>query len=615
MKKTLISSFAFIGLIISLTAQEYTDYIGAGHNVGITVSTSSSIPDAGPEKTIDGSGMESKYFAAGRFLNQATMGASKAEIDVLYENFNNNYEEWIDDQYSKPIEYLTPKLDSIWDFIYQRKINLGQDENDIFGPWTVHFNYSWWQVNALNQDKLRHKIAYALSQILVLSAQSDLNDHAEGLVYYYDLLLKHSFGNYKDLLRDVSYSLPMGYYLSHLNNPKEIPEENIHPDENYAREIMQLFTIGLYELNTDGTRKLDGSGNPIPTYDQEDIKEFAQVFTGLGPSGLEDYVWWAEAPYFGLDFWGAQKNTPMMMYQDFHDTSEKHLLNGYVLPAGQAGETDVDMAIDHLFNHPNVGPFISRQLIQRLVNSNPSPEYIGRVAAAFNDNGLGVRGDMMAVIKAILLDPEARDGAAMLEEEQGRLREPMLRTTNFGFGFGLLNNYGNYWHNGYDDLRETGQHVLSSPTVFNFYPPDYQPNGEIKDIGLVAPEFKLHNTAKAVTSLNRFFGTIFWDEHYFGGSWEYSPEPEDYPAFNDLEQSIIRLNVANLHPLSDTPELLINELDRIMTFGQLSDFTRGIIRNTILDIDWPWDREAQQSWRTAYAMYLIQFSPDYNIIK
>ena len=609
-------SIILIVLVVgSLSAQNYNDYVGAGHNVGITITASSSDGESSPDKTMDASGMESRFFAAGRFLNQATLGAEKSDIEVLYNDYDNDFNTWIDDEFAKPMTPLTPTLDSIWDVIFQAKLDYGLDTADIFGPWTVTFNYAWWQVNSTNDDELRHKIAYALSQILVVSSQSDLNDHAEGLVYYYDILLEHSFGNFQDLLRDVTYSVPMGYYLSHFNNPKEDPANNIHPDENYAREIMQLFSIGLYELNNDGTRKLDASGGFIPTYGQDEIKEFAQVFTGLGPSAMEDYVWWVDEPAFGYDFWSSRKDTTMHMYQNFHDESEKVLLNGYTLPAGQSGTMDIDMAVEHLFNHPNVGPFFGRQLIQRLVKSNPSPEYIGRVASAFNDNGSGVRGDMKAVIKAVLLDPEARDGAAMLEETNGRLKEPMLRATNFAYNIGIFNDYGNYWHNGFTELWDGGQHVLSSPTVFNFYPPAFQPNGEIRDLELVAPEFQLHNTAKAVTGMNRYFWLAFGGDYGFGGSWEFSNYIEDNPVFTVYEEQMIYSKIADLLPLSDNPEDLINELDRIMTFGQMSDETRNDIRGTMSAYNDEWNMEEQRRWRTGYAIYLLLFAPEYNVIK
>ena len=601
----IITVISGLGLAVTVSAQNYNDYVGAGHNGGITITASSSEPDSGPERTMDASGMLSPYFAAGRFLNQATIGASATDIEDLLTTYDGDYEAWIDAQFAEETTYITEEVEEIWDIIFDSRVSQGEDPEDIFGPYALHFNYAWWQVNMTAEDKLRHKVAYALSQILVTSASSDLGNHAEALSYYYDLLLEHSFGNYRDLLSDVSYSLPMGYYLSHLNNPKAVPSENIRPDENYAREIMQLFTIGLYELNNDGTRKLDPSGDPIPTYGQDEIKEFAEVFTGLGASGLEPYVTWTDEPYFGLDLWASQKDTSMRMYQNFHDESEKVLLNGYVIPAGQTGDQDISDAIDHLFEHDNVGPFLCTRLIQRLIKSNPSPAYVDRVASAFNNNGQGVRGDMKAVVKAILLDTEARSGEAMLTVDAGKFKEPILRMANVGTGIGLTNAQNRYWENGVQSYEAFGQHPLNSPTVFNFYAPDFQPTGDIQAAGLMAPEFKLHNTSKAVTSINRGFEWSFW------GTWGYSWEGNHLGGW---ENTVIRLEVESLYDYAENPEELLTELDKRLTYGQMSDFTRGVIVDAIDDIYWEWDDNWKEQ-RTRMALYILSLSPDFTTIK
>lgn len=608
MKKLIATLFAIS--TIQLSAQ-YTDYVGAGHNDGITITSSSSEDGSTAANTMDGSGMDSPYFTAGRFLEQATLGASRAEIDELHDTYGNDFEKWIDDQMAQDPDYLRQDILDMWEYLEQSYLNLGRDPEDIYGPYYLHFNYQWWQHFHDSNDRLRAKMAYALSQVLVISVNSDLLEWAEAQSYYYDLLIEHSMGNYKDLLMDVTYSVPMGYYLSHFNNPREFPEENIHPDENYAREIMQLFTIGLYELNIDGSRKLDGSGNPIPTYGQADIKELAQVFTGLGPSSLNEYGdMYYDEPQFGVNLYVVNKDEAMTMYDFFHDKSPKELIGGVTLPADQTGEQDIEQAVDHLFNHPNVGPFLAKRLIQRLVKSNPSPQYIQRVAEAFNNNGSGVRGDMKAVIKAILLDTEARSGDLMKMESAGKFREPMLRLTNFGKGIGMKNELDLYWHNGYTEARTSGQAVLGSPTVFNFYPPDFAPNGEIKEAGLVAPEFKLHNTSQAVTYQNTMFNRAIWG--VFGFSWEFNSER---PSIHTREQTIIYTDNEWMYPLAEYPELLLNQLDKLMTYGQLSDRTRAIVREAITEIDWPGQRERQNEYRTKMAIYLIQFSPDYNILK
>jgi uncharacterized protein (DUF1800 family) len=257
---------------------------------------------------------------------------------------------------------------------------------------------AWWKAVMQSDDQLRQRVAFALSEILVVSdLNNDLRSQPEGMVTYYDLLLTHAFGNFRDLLEAVTLSPIMGTYLSHLGNEKADDALNIRPDENYAREVMQLFTIGLDELNQDGTAKLDANGNTIATYGQAEIEGFARVFTGWTFAGSEtfkrksrDYV------------------APMQAFEEYHSQRQKTLLNGDIIPQGYSAQESLQLALDNLFNHQNVAPFISKQLIQRLITSNPTPQYVERIASVFNDNGEGVRGDLAAVVKAIYLDDEAR---------------------------------------------------------------------------------------------------------------------------------------------------------------------------------------------------------------
>jgi uncharacterized protein (DUF1800 family) len=599
--KTLVKIFCIL-LPFGLLGQSYTDYLGAGHDVGVTITASSSNAKSPAENTISGSGMDSKYFAASRFLQHATMGPSELMIEELLDT-DNDFDAWLENEFTKPTSYLQPEMEAIWDEIVAYYVGQGADPNDLFGPYRLHFDYAYWETIMTNDDFLRHKIAHSLSQILVVSSNSDIGDWGDAMTGYYDILLEHSFGNYRDLLEEVTLSFQMGYYLSHLNNAKENPEANTSPDENYAREIMQLFTIGLYELNPDGTRVLDGNGDAIPTYDQDDIQEFAKVFTGLGIGELIDPSNWPYNPFFGLDPWAAVKDAPMVMYEDFHETVEKHLLGGEVLPANQPGMTDINMAIDNLFNHPNVGPFIGKLLIKRLVKSNPSPEYVGRVSIAFNDNGSGVRGDMKAVIKAILLDEEARSGEAMLASNAGRAKEPMLKISSYARIMPLVVPNDRYWSQGYGFYNNTGQHVLSAPTVFNFYLPDFQPIGDIAAQGLTAPEFKLHNTSKAFSSINMYWALAnYWEWDIFS-NWE-----ESGLASN------VHLDWEDFLPLADEPELLVNKLDKLMTFGQLSDQTRDNIIPVLNDTYWTWSDNWREE-RIKSAIYYILVSPDFNVMK
>jgi uncharacterized protein (DUF1800 family) len=590
-------TFILISNMSFTYAQQYKDYIGAGNNIGITVTASSSTDASTPAKTLDGSGLDAATYDASRFLGQTTFGAN---MDLINDVKEMGYEAWIDDQFTKTPQTILPVMNTIWDEIYTL-------DNDAFGPWAVHFNYAWWQTNMTNQDLLRQRTAYALSQILVTSINSDLRDWADCLSSYYDIFVTNSFGNYKDILMQVTKHPAMGYYLSHLNNPREDTENNIHPDENYAREIMQLFTIGLHQLNPNGTLMTDGNGNPIPTYNNDDIKELAKVFTGLGGGATLDMMWCPDQPEFGSTMYCLDKTVPMIMFAWAHEPGPKtflgHTIPGSTTYTNATAMAEVDNAVDFLFNHPNTGPFVSYRLIQRLVTSNPSPEYVGRVAAKFADNGSGIRGDMKAVLKAILLDEEARSEEAYLNPYTGKLREPMLRYTHIARALPTDSHRDRYWNNGYSFLDETRQHVMASPSVFNFYAPDYQPVGDWSALDMVGPEFKIHNTATSIGYINSVHAWTFWNSLMY--SWEGTETSPDgaWLLINELEA------VAN-----DT-ETLINELDKIFTHGQLSDETRQVMRNALNPMQTPWDQSSPNGVRVRLALYLIMVSPDYNCTK
>jgi uncharacterized protein (DUF1800 family) len=282
-------------------------------------------------------------------------------------------------------------------------------------------------------------------------------------------MVKHSVGNFKNLLLDITLHPSMGIYLSHFNNSKTIPERNIHPDENYAREVLQLFTIGLHQLNIDGTLKLDSFKNPMPTYTQKDIKELAKVFTGLSAGRAGQFSKPDRPVNFGFDRYNTDFSTPMAMFEEWHEFGEKSFLNLYI-PSGQKGMKDIEMAIDHIFKHPNVGPFIGKQLIQKLVTSNPSPSYIKKVAETFNNNGQGVRGDMAAVFKAILLHPEARSCEAVLSPTQGKLQEPLVRLFERIRNYKVIPDANNkIFTDGGSAFWNYDQNIMSAPSVFNFY--------------------------------------------------------------------------------------------------------------------------------------------------
>ena len=582
-----------------LMAQEFEGYLGAGYSKDIQVTSSSAFaPDyweqtADGNKTVDGSGMDFHLLDASRFLAQATLGAEFFRIE---EAADQEFEDWINHQFALPASGMLDELQAVFQEVNDWWIATGGDSAELnTRPYWTHFNYAWWNLNMTNEDKLRHRIALALSEILVISINSDLESHGWGLASYYDLLVNHAFGNYRNLLRDVTLHPCMGFYLSHLNNPREIPQENIHPDENYAREIMQLFSIGLYMLNQDGTRQTDNDGNWIPTYGQSEIKEFAKVFTGLGMGGVIPNMY-EDEPYFGMGIYLGDLTVPMKIYPEWHQPGSKQLLNGFVVPSGQTGMEDIEDAIDNIFAHPNVGPFLAKQLIQRLTTSNPSTEYVGRVAAAFNDNGDGVRGDMKAVIKAILLDPEVRACSALTSSTGGKLREPFLRYTHFASAIDKEQFYGRYWNVGYGFMEQTGQTPLGAPTVFNFFLPNFQPLGPISDAALVGPEYQIHNSRTSIGYINEVNRWAVWNSVM--NSWE----PGDPNTI---------LNLDELRQLARDPEALLNKLDVLLTHGLLSDRTRNIIKSALDGVMYGDFRED----RVRLALYLIMISPDYAILK
>ncbi len=356
----------------------------------------------------------------------------------------------------------------------------------------------WWQAALTGQDQLRQRVAFALAEMFVVSTNS-VSGYA--VTPYQNVLVNDAFGNFSTVMKDVTLSTAMGAYLNMLNSAKPATVNGVAQiaNENYARELMQLFTIGLYQLNQDGTPVLDGGGNLTPTYTQAQVQAFARAYTG-----------WTYATASGAaptKLTGtANYDAPMAAVQSQHDVTAKILLNGTTLPAGQTAEQDLAGALGNLFAHQNVGPFVCKQLIQHLVASNPSPAYVGRVAAVFADNGSGVRGDLKAVVRAILMDKEARAGDADATVEGGHLREPILYLANVMRGLG----YGNTDANGfYGSLSNYSGNLSEKPygsgSVFNFFPPEYVIPGTTVN----APEFGLENTASAILRLTQANSLVY----------------------------------------------------------------------------------------------------------
>lgn len=618
MKKLLFLIFTSLSLYAN--AQVYDDYVGAGHSQGVTVTTSSNANTTQGNNTADGSGLGTDLAGASRFLGQASFGT---DFEIIEEVGNMGISNWLDQQLLLPPEVsFLDTTEMIWNHFVQEYIDMygagqveGNDDILLFG---AYWRMAYWNNILKSNDIVRQRVALALSEIFVISQQSELDLTCYGLADYYDLLYKNAFGNYRDLLYDITLHPSMGYYLSHLNNPKSDPANNVHPDENYAREIMQLFSIGLYELNQDGTRKLD-NGEYIATYDNDDIKEYAKIFTGFAP---QEYYWVWDAAVANIPVeWGSGLNVPVIMnmtlpmqvMDEWHETGEKHLLNNMTVPAGQTGVEDINDAIDNLFNHDNVGPFIGRLLIQRLVKSNPTPAYIERVAQVFNDNGQGERGDLGAVVRAILMDAEARDCAWLNDATAGKLREPFVRAVHLLKAFNATNDSGKLYGFGYLVDEVSKQHVLSSPSVFNFFLPDFQPNGVIADANMVAPEFQLHTSTASIDYLN-FLYDSFLGDFYLLVSTTSSMEDIGFPNTDfDItpDEDWVRLDLSDENALAidNNPTELIERLDIILTGGQLSENAKETILNTINLF------QVEPELMVKAALYLIMLSPDYNIRK
>ena len=493
-----------------------------------------------------------------RFLNMATFGALPRDINHLSKM---TIPEWLDEQFAMGASCHLP-------FLNQTQNN-NQRENRI---------EVWFRLAVNAPDQLRQRVAFALSEIFVVSdVGSGISPNA--ITAYYDVLTRNAFGNFRDILEQVTLSPAMGKYLSTLHNQKANRSLGIRADENYAREVMQLFTIGLVQLDGSGIPLLQ-DGNTIPTYSQTDVENSAKVLTGWT---LIDSV-----NFFDGNEWRVS----MKPFENYHDRTAKTLLNNTPVAAAGKAPADLKILLDTLFNHPNVGPFISRRLIQRLVTSNPSPEYIKRVADTFNDNGAGVRGDMKAVIRAILLDNEAAKGV-FANPNFGKLREPLLVLTHLwrAFSGSSLDGTVRYY---YPESR-IGQAPLSAASVFNFFKPDFAPSGAIKNKNLFAPEFQLVNDANNTNFHNELFRLSHWQ--YKGYQWA---NPYD-----------VLINLNTLTSRSRAPLDLVNYLNLILTGNKMPEDVKTVLFNYLRSI--PYSTTVGNINRSVEGLYLVLSSPYYLI--
>lgn len=491
---------------------------------------------------------------AARFLVQATFGPTDEEITNLA---GNGYDRWLADQFNQP---HTKQSDRVG----------GRASDDRIE--------AWWFNAIQGPDQLRQRVAFALSQIFVVS-EVDLGgqDRNVGLATYYDMLAENAFGTYRDLLKKVTLHPIMGEYLSMVKNEKPDLARNIRPDENYAREIMQLFSIGLVELSLDGSVRNAGSGG-IPTYTQENIEGLAHVFTGWN--------------YAGSPRWNSSHRNylePMEPDEGFHDTATKIIVGGVTIPNGGTAEVDLDLALEALGRHANVAPFICEQLIKRLVTSNPTRAYVQRVAQVFVTDERGERGNLASVVRAILLDIEAREGHRTGGNSFGKLREPLLRQTALWRAMGARSASGRFVFNRPE--RDFGQAPLRAPSVFNFYRPDFQQPGDLSTAQLDSPEFAILTESTVVATTNRLYTNVFSNHS---------------DATNRrVDDVLLQLDAAKTRANDPTP--LVAYLDRILLAGQMS----STMRSTLIAYLIPIDVSDGGTDRVLEALYLIVSSPEF----
>lgn len=502
---------------------------------GVVTVTAMSAADATKKANAGVNLQDPQAVSVGRFLEQSTFGPNPQLVQHVEQV---GFSGFLDEQ------FMTPE-----------------------SPWPDYTLSTTTRSDAVNalyynagagQDQLRQRVVYALSQVWVVALNKNTN--ADMIVPHLQILSRNAFGNYRTLMREMTLSSSMGMYLDLANSVK--PSGTVGANENYPRELMQLFTIGLWRLNPDGSQQLDAQGNPIPTYTQTDVQQLARALTGWTyptppgktPTASGNYNYYP----------GVMESRPLL-----HDTTQKTFL-GQTLPAGQTITQDLDGAIDIIFNHPNVGPFLATRLIRALVTSNPSPAYVARVAAAFNDNGQGVRGDMQAVVRAILLDPEARNDQP--PANFGKLRSPML----FYLSFTRATQSTVYPQNASAYIYYTfGEGMLDPASVFGHYSPLYR----IPKSSLYGPEFQIYSPTEAVNRGNYLYQDL---NAYNGGIY----------------------NIAPFVNLAGDSVQLVNAVDNAMLFGRMSQATRNSIYKAL-------QASTDPRARALTALYLTATSGEY----
>ena len=516
-----------------------------------------------------------------RFLLQAQFSASDAEIAAVQ---SQGYAAWLQNQFAQPSGILG------WDWLN------AQGYGDVTSSSNFYDNsypgdYMVWSQLMVAPDAPRKRMALALSEIFVVSLSGlDFSWRSHAIAHYWDTLNTHAFGNYRELLGAITLNVAMGYYLNTRGN-KKADGKGSQPDENFAREVMQLFTIGLVELNPDGTPRLSG-GNKIDSYSASDVSNLAQVLTGYDLDMSQNVNTVIAQSGGGTRSIPntAFTHRPMVQVGNNHSTLASTFL-GTTVAANTPATQALNQALDQLFNHSNTAPFVCKQLIQRLVTSNPSPAYVQRVASVFANNGAGVRGSLAHVMAAILLDDEARGPGGLSDPQFGKLREPMLRLVQWGRSFGVTSTAGS-WKIG--DLSDAGtrlgQSPLRSPSVFNFFRPGYVPPATALSAGAVAPEFQLVNESSVGGYLNYLQGVIS------GG----------------INADIKAAYGAELALAGDAAALLAR-LNLLLCAGQLSAASQTLILGALNAM--PAGTDAQKRNRVYAGVLMLMASADYLVQK
>jgi len=534
-------------------------------------------------------------FSAARFLQQASFGPKVSDINSVA---TIGPAAWIDAQMAMP---ATP------DFV--NYVQGKYDQGDAWRPMGSQYDplfvaQRFWTSAATSPDQLRRRVGFALHEMLVIS-QADSNVWAQARAYanYLDTLNRLAFGSYRALLEEVALSPVMGIYLAHMRNRKEDPATNRLPDENFARELMQLFSIGLVELNQDGSPKLNAAGRPIETYSNADVMALAKVFTGWSWAFPDNQLSEAVFRWGGPDYSMAKDQRidmkRMRAYPGMHSSAQVTLFAGkpqaVTIAANTSAEDSLRIALDALFGHPNVGPFVGRQLIQRLVTSNPSAAYVARVAAVFNDNGNGVRGDLGAVVRTLLLDPEARSDAKWAAPQAGfgKLREPVLRVAHWLRAFAPASSSGNYkivW-----DLDPLGQRAFSPASVFGDFRPGYvPPNTALAATGSTAPEFQIVNESTTASWINLAEGMSNWGIGWNGNS------PDIVASFATQAALIAAADIDGL----------LDNLNLLMFAGTMSATTRQDIIEAVSGSITS-ETAASNLERARLAVFIALISPEF----